>query len=366
MIRLAWLQFRAQAAVALGALAVIAIVAALSEPHLAHLYDTSVAMCTARGDCSTVKSAFLKNDRLLQTGLSTLLLVAPALIGIFWGAPLIARELEAGTFRLAWTQSVTRIRWLAVKLGLVGLVSMAVAGLLSLIVTWWSSPFDKINLNSFSPGTFGERSVVPIGYAAFALVLGVLAGSLIRRTLPAMATTLVVYVAARFAETDWVRPHLRTPLRVSSAFQVPSGPSSNAPSSIGGGVVKANDWVLSNQALNGAGRVVGQNGAIGLNGGAGLGVSRDGTITLAGVGPCPNKVSPEILNVTGGLKGPSHAANQTIQAAFQTCIDKLHVRELVIYQPANRFWPFQWYETAIFLAVAALLAGLCFWWIRRA
>ena len=41
----------------------------------------------------------------------------PALIGAFWGAPLITREFEAGTFRLAWNQSVTRARWLAIKLG---------------------------------------------------------------------------------------------------------------------------------------------------------------------------------------------------------------------------------------------------------
>ena len=54
--------------------------------------------------------------------------VAPALIGIFWGAPLVTRELEAGTFRLAWNQSVTRARWMAVKLGLIGLAAMATAG----------------------------------------------------------------------------------------------------------------------------------------------------------------------------------------------------------------------------------------------
>jgi len=42
-------------------------------------------------------------------------LATPALLGIFWGAPLIARELETGTCRLAWNQSVTRTRWLTVK-----------------------------------------------------------------------------------------------------------------------------------------------------------------------------------------------------------------------------------------------------------
>ena len=75
--------------------------------------------------------------------LSLVSLLVPALIGIFWGAPLVARELEAGTFRLAWTQSVTRTRWLAVKIALVGLASVLAAGLLSLLVTWWSSPLDR-------------------------------------------------------------------------------------------------------------------------------------------------------------------------------------------------------------------------------
>ena len=59
----------------------------------------------------------------LQVALITLVLVVPALIGMFWGAPLIAHELETGTFRLAWTQSVSRRRWLLVKMGLVGLAA---------------------------------------------------------------------------------------------------------------------------------------------------------------------------------------------------------------------------------------------------
>ena len=105
----------------------------------------------------------------------------------------MARELETGTHRLVWTQSVTRTRWLAVKLGLIGLVSVAASGLLSLIVTWWSSPIDRVNMNQFT-SVFDQRDVVPIGYAAFAFVLGVAGGLLARRTLPAMAATLVAFV----------------------------------------------------------------------------------------------------------------------------------------------------------------------------
>ena len=116
MIRFSWLQFRAQAAVAGGILVVIAVAFALTGPSLVHLYDTTVATCSAHGNCSAATVAFLSRDRLLQD-FGNLVIALPAIVGIFWGAPLIARELETGTYRLVWTQGVTRARWLAARLG---------------------------------------------------------------------------------------------------------------------------------------------------------------------------------------------------------------------------------------------------------
>ena len=215
MIRFAWLQFRMQAAVAAGALAIVAVVLALTGPDLAHLYDTTVASCAAQHDCSTATTDFTNTDGPLQVFLDFLLLVVPLLIGMFWGAPLVSREFETGTFRLAWTQGVTRTRWLAVKLGLGAVASAAVAGLLSLMVSWWSSQLDYVNADPFDSLRFGARDVVPIGYAAFAFALGLTAGLLFRRMLPAMLAALVGFVAAREAVTAWVRPHLFTPLHQS-------------------------------------------------------------------------------------------------------------------------------------------------------
>ena len=113
---------------------------------------------------------------------------------MFWGAPLVARELESGTYRLAWTQSVTRRRWLTIKVALVGVAALAVAGLASWLVSWWFAPLDAINMNRFDPSVFGARGIVAIGYAGFAFALGVAAGALTRRTLPAMAATLVGFI----------------------------------------------------------------------------------------------------------------------------------------------------------------------------
>jgi ABC-type transport system involved in multi-copper enzyme maturation permease subunit len=122
----------------------------MSASALCHLYATSgIDTCHANGDCGTVTTSFLSQvstDVNVLRFLGDFLHIIPAIIGIFWGAPLITRELEAGTHRLAWNQSVTRTRWLAVKLALIGVAGMAAAGLASLMITWRSSPLDTANM----------------------------------------------------------------------------------------------------------------------------------------------------------------------------------------------------------------------------
>ncbi len=234
MIWLTWRQFRAQAYAALATLAVIGIAFVITGPHLNSLYDTSgIPTCQAHGDCGTVISNFINElkgiDSILYFVGLGVLYVGPGLIGVFWGAPLVTRELEAGTFRMTWNQSVTRTRWIAVKLGLVGLASMAAAGLLSLMMSWWASPINQANalnttrngsssLNRLTPLLFGASGIVPVGYAAFAFALGVTAGVLIRRTLPAMAITLAVFAVIQIVMPTVVRPHLIAPGHVTVAL----------------------------------------------------------------------------------------------------------------------------------------------------
>lgn len=169
VIWLTWRQYRTQILVASGALVALAIILLVTGVGLAHLHDTSVATCKAHHDCTSAKAAFLQHYSTLQTTLGVPEVVVPGLVGVYWAAPLVARELETGTYRLAWTQSVTRTRWLAIKVGVMGLASIAVAGLLTLMVTWWSAPFDRIAMNSL--GVFDERDIVPVAYAAFAFAM---------------------------------------------------------------------------------------------------------------------------------------------------------------------------------------------------
>src|ERR1700678_271728 len=319
MIRFSGLQFRVQAAVAGSALVVMAVAFVLTGPNLVHLYDTTVSTCSAHGNCSTATANFLSHDRLLQD-FGNLVIVLPAIVGIFWGAPLVARELETGTYRLVWTQGVTRERWLAVRLSMIGLASVALAGLLSLMVTWWSSPIDRVNMNQFT-SVFDQRGVVPIGYAAFAFALGVTAGLITRRTLPAIAATLVAFTAVRIFVTFLVRPHLMAPVRTTSALHMTAGMSYN-------------------QTNNGA-------------------------LTVLGAKPGAWVFSAQIVDASGhAVTGDFLGRGACLQSrGSPACIGKL--RGVLVYQPASRYWAFQWYEMAIFVGLALILGGLCFWLVRR-
>jgi hypothetical protein len=332
------------------ALAALALLLAITGTRLEHLYDTSgISTCKPPSNCDALKSAFLSHDKLLQNLLGPFLLAVPALLGIFWGAPLVARELEAGTYRLAWTQSVTRTRWLAIKVVLLGLASIAVAGLLSLMITWWSAPVDHVNMNRFAPGAFDERGIVPIGYAAFAFALGLTAGTLIRRTVPAMATTLFAFVGARLATTYWIRPHLMTPAHTSATFDSASNLGFEANGSspltfVAGPPHIPNAWVYSDRIVDKAGHA-----------------PTSQALHTFLLRFCPNIGVPPRQTPTGAQARPGNPE------AFQACIAKLSAKfhETVTYQPAGRYWTFQSYETAIFLLLALILTAVSFWWIRR-
>lgn len=349
MIRFAWLQSRTQTALVFGALASVAIVLALTGPHLVHLFDTNISGCAARGNCEAARVTFLRNDKTLRTWLDILVMVTPGIIGLFWGAPLVARELESGTYRLVWTQSVSRTRWLAVKLAVVGLTGVAVAGFLSLVVTWWARPLDTVDANRFSPGTFDARGFVAIGYVAFAVALGVTAGVLIRRTLPAMVTTLIAFVFARLAFARWVRPHLIAPAH--HIMTLDSASTGFGSTNSGGSNLMAetpnipNAWIQSTRIVDKTGHAITPR-------------------YLASA--CP-RLNQDLRPPPGSGHAVRAQVPDDVKSALHECVAKVATKfhTVVTYQPAGRYWAFQLYELAIFLGAALVLSGLCFWWIRR-
>jgi hypothetical protein len=343
MTWLTWRQFRVQVSAAVAALAAFAILLAATGPHLASLYAASGIT-----GCRPASCGYLAGDFLQQVyGAGTywglyllgvmLILLAPAVIGLFWGAPLIARELETGTSALAWNQSVTRTRWLAVKLTVCGLAAMAVTEGLSLMQAWWAAPIGRavghlgsthLAMGQFNPAmgrfsslVFATHGITPLGYAAFGFALGVTAGALIRRTVPAMAVTLVIFAAIQIATPLWIRPHL-LPARhtVVSVTSLDSLRPENLPGEPGA-------WLLSSETVNAAGQPV-----------------------YAAPAACPP---------------PLAAKGNNGEGAYLDCLASHGIREAFSYQPASRYWVLQWTETAIYLALALALAGYCFRRLNR-
>ncbi len=342
MLWLTWRQFRAQALTAAALIAASAIGLVITGVQLRDRFSAAgLPGCHAHHACEQAATSFVNQfqadrpyDLVFNVGVFVLYVV-PGLIGLFWGAPLIARELETGTYRVAWNQSVTRNRWLAIKLGFISLAAIATAGLITLLYTWWTSPVDQalslagpnagIGQNRLDPTLFGASGIAPIGYAAFALVLGVTFGVLIRRTLPAMAATLAVFAGIQVAWPNWIRPHLlspsvaRPPLRINDLAEFTANEHGQV--TVLGAWHPAGAWVLSNTSITPAGHVF--------------------------TGPATNAC-------LGG-------SNQQCMAWLAT----KHLRQLVTFQPGSRFWAFQGYETAVFVLLAAALAFFCAWRIRR-
>lgn len=337
MIWLTLRQFRTQAATGFAAIAVLAAVLAATGPGLSGDYASGKAACSATGDCSTFTGRFFDDHQAVFLALIALVLILPALIGLFWGAPLIGRELENGTHRLVWNQTITRTRWLAVKLALIGLATTAAAGLGSLAVTWWSGPIDESaadELPRLSPLVFGARGVVPVGYAAFAFVLGVVVGMLVRRSVPAMAATLAIFAAVQIAVPLLIRPHLLPPTRVTTPITGANLKSLMADGA--GGPIQlrlkapeAGAWILSQHTVDASGRI-----------------TDDIKVSLAS-GPC----------------APAQGA-PTKQACMAE-INRLGYRQRMSYQPPGRFWPLQWSEAGLYVLLTLGLTGLCLHRIRR-
>ncbi|TDD69173.1 ABC transporter permease [Actinomadura rubrisoli] len=351
MIWLTWRQLRAAAAMMAAALAVLAAVLGLTGPGLADDYSTGVAACVAQnGGCARFFPRFFHDNQALFFAVTAAMLLLPALVGLFWGAPLITRELEAGTHRLVWNQSITRTRWLAVKLALTGTAAMTAAGLGTLAVTWWSGPLDKsANTSGFTrmgPLLFDARGIVPIGYAAFAFVLGVFAGMLVRRTLPAMAVTLAAFAVLQTVMPLLVRPHLLPPIRTTSDIRATN--VEDLFMQRGGGPLHL---VMKTQAPNDPGAWVLSTGIVDASG---RGIGDDIPVSTSS-GPCaPPK----------GRPGQAGRGEDPFAACF-TELKRLGYRQKLTYQPSDRFWPFQWIETGIYAALTLGLAGSSFWWLRR-
>jgi ABC-type transport system involved in multi-copper enzyme maturation permease subunit len=339
MIWLTWRQHRKQAFYTLIALAAVAVVMLLTGLAMHHTFTNSgLASCLAKlgtaqinsrnaPDCSSLSQQF-SNQYSSMTFIGILFVILPVFVGIFFGAPLVAREVEAGTHRLVWTQGVSRRHWALVKFGLLGAVTIVLAAAYALGMTWWFGPLVTSGGGRLRPVSFDVQGIAPIGYTLFAVALGIFASTMWKKILPAMGVTLAGFAVVRVLIETLARPHYLSPLTASIATT-----STEQFNSASGA------WIYSYGVINAAGRLVMPNFNIGCAGAPGGNAAVGGAIP-SGSDPCNGGL------LSQGL-GPAPFSN------WQQ------------YQPASRFWEFQGIETGIFLALSAILLYLAIRRIRR-
>jgi hypothetical protein len=230
-------------------------------------------------------------------GVVRVLPVVPVLVGLFWGVPLLSREYERGTGCLVWTQSVPRSRWLGVKLGVLG-AAVTLCGLaFGAVVLAWTTSGDA-PVHRFSDDVFGVTGVAAGAWFLALFALGAASGAVLRRMLPAMAVTIAVF-AGLMTGAYLVREHYAAP----------------------------------EVAVSGEHGIVVPEGA--LVGGTGV------------VGPAGELLSwDDAMSACAGVDAVS-------------CMgDRGYERQYALYQPADRYWRFQWTETGLLLVLAFALAGV--------
>jgi ABC-type transport system involved in multi-copper enzyme maturation permease subunit len=315
-----WRQYRLQWAIALGLLAAFGAMMVVTGLQMASQWHSALAACTAARTCGSLSGSLFLGSHTVGF-LVILTLGVPAVLGILLGAPLVASEIESGTSLFAWTQGITRGRWLAIKAGWALLAAAGVTGAVSALVTWWSGPDNALQGDGFNPGRFDIMGIAPVGYAVFAVALGIAAGTLMRRVIPAIAVTLAGFIAVRAVIYIGLRQHFMTAVTHVYGLTQSFTPPGSA-------------WQVAAGALDPGGRMI---------------PLTDGTDIAQNVSSSAVPVACHGLN----------------NAATLSCMQSAGYRQFVSYQPGSRYWAFQGIETGIFLALAAVLLAVTFCVIRR-
>jgi hypothetical protein len=316
---LIWQQQRRQMIVVGAALVLAAVFLGITGLMVEGSYRTVIQDCSSQAQgCGSLSNVVLWGGSRLSDVVVAVGFLTPFVLGLFWGAPLVAREFEEGTHRLAWTQSVSRRRWLAVHLGWTIGAAIVVVAVMTLLISWWYGPINSAQHNRLGSAVFDSQGLVPIGYAVCGIALGVAIGALLRRPVPAMGLTLLVMGVLRYVTSEYLRPHL---LSAKTLLVGLTGSGHGPPRA---------SWILSQTIVNAARQPV----------------------PLLNGSPAPTAIP---------------AACRAIQSGRQlgACLDSRGFHYLIAYQPANHFWALQGAETAVFLAIAVVMIAFTFWWVNR-
>ena len=322
--KLAWVGWRqhrlalAGAAVLLAGVCAWMLVSGLQMRSALSSFGLGTCTPLTASSCSTQESVFINDYYSGAQVVVGVLTVIPILIGALVGGPMVARELETGTFRLSWTQGSGRTRWLIARLALLAVAVTAGAAAVSVMFSWYYHPMLQLGQDSpLAPQIFDLQGVAFAGWTLAAFAISVCAGALIRRTIPAIVAAIAAWSGLLVTVVFWLRSHYQAPLTGTGLINPAGGTGQGAP------------WVLTQWWIQPGGAPA----------------SQSEIATLSGQ-----------LRQAGGLPTP--------QAVQQWFAEQGYIKYFT-YQPAGRFWHFQLIEGGWLLALSALLGAATVWLIRH-
>lgn len=340
----------------LGAISGGLVISGLAMHHAYAGYGLDTCGNIYKSACRAGLNLFQQQYQNLIQALPQLLLLIPGVLGIFVGAPVVARELESGTYRFAWTQGRNRVRWLVAKIVILGAALTALTLGFSALFSWWYGPWDAIQ-GRISP--FGAYEISGVVFAArtlFAFSLGALAGAIIRRTVPAMAATAVAFLGVMITSTLWLRQLIMKPITLMEGGNtLATGPTSmsieltNGANAQIGAQGPPSAWQLSRWTQDAAGHHLTSSQMYALLRNAQAGPFSPNAPPL-GAGPA--KVAPALGPRGLGDNFPGWLAQHGYQLG-------------ATFQPNGRFWHFQLVEAGAYVLLSLLCAAATVWWIRR-
>lgn len=266
--------------------------------------------------CQAASDKFMLQYGEWGTRLPQVLEFIPLVLGVFIGAPLVARELESGTYRFAWTQGRSRLRWSLAQLALTGGVLTVAALVFSALFSWWFGPWAQISGRMERNGAYEVAGLVFAARMLFTFTLGTFLGAVIRRTVPAMAATAAGFFAVAVPSALWLRPLIEKPLDLPANFAGP--PQARI---LQGGLI-VSEWYR-----NGSG----------------------------------HRVSEAQFNAILGRAEAAHPTTVDVGSFMR----QHGYTSWLSYQPASRFWHFQSIEAAAYVLLAVALGLLTVRWVQR-
>ncbi len=338
-----WLVLRRQR-VLMGVVALVVIGLGLWMYLLGRAYESAL---TSRGcgydtfRCPINSGVWSVSNQ--ATALNFLLLFVPCLLGIVFGAPLVAGELERHTNRLVWTQGISRTKWLILKWVTVVLILVLMVIALTMVAQWWAErTYERVPVGLYpgetgrmQPEFFPITGLDPIAYTLLAFAMGAALGALFRRVSWAIVGTIALYTVISVVMVVYVRPSLAPQVFV--AFS--SSPQGNEQVLSGGFEVANEAWDLGFGYRYAPGSLQPPNSP-----------SADSAAQR-----CEYAIAPS----NPGQSGLTSADGYT------SCLTAHHVQTGSYYQPNSHYWSLQWRESGILAAVAALLFGATILLVRR-